>query len=159
MNKKIGLAPIENADAEFLILGTMPGDESLMNQEYYANSRNRFWKVIKAVFGQDLKDYEEKKSFLKEKHIALWDVLESAQRKGSADADILNENVNDLEKFLHDHPKIKKIGFNGKNAFNYFSIYVKPKFKHDDIILVTLPSTSGANGYFKLENWIKFFKL
>lgn len=159
MDHKIGIPPVENSDATLLILGTMPGDESLMKQEYYANSRNRFWKIISSVFNKNLKEcnYEEKISFLKKNHIALWDVLKSAHRKGSADANILNERMNDLETFLKTHPKIKKIGFNGKTPREYFES-IKSKLSLNGIELITLPSTSGANGYFKLEPWIEFFK-
>lgn len=158
MNKKIGLAPVETPDAEILILGTMPGDDSLKAQQYYANTRNRFWKVISKAFNVDLNGliYIEKISILNKNHIALWDVLESADRKGSADANIMNGNVNDLEKFLKTHPKIKKIGFNGQAAYTYFHIHLMSKLNLSNIELVTLPSTSGANGYFKETSWINF---
>ena len=77
-------------DAEILILGTFPGEESLEKGEYYANSTNRFWKVILTLLGEKAEpfDYEVKKEILKRNKIALWDIYEKAVRGGSTDKNI-----------------------------------------------------------------------
>ena len=156
---KKGFLPVADANCEFLILGTIPGEISLEKQEYYADKRNKFWKVLSWIFDDNMRlSYEEKISFLKKNHIGLWDVLSSAKRKGSADINIFSESPNDFKSFLEIHPKIRKIGFNGQEAYLYFNRYVKPYISLADIQLVILPSTSGANGWFKLEPWIEFYK-
>jgi hypoxanthine-DNA glycosylase len=73
-NVKKGFPPIANERAKVLILGSMPGEESLRKNEYYANPKNIFWKIMAGLFkfGQDA-SYEERKRILKKNRIALWD--------------------------------------------------------------------------------------
>ena len=86
-NFKQSLTPIGEKNAKVLILGTMPGEESLRLQEYYANPRNRFWKIIAAIFNEILPDhYEDRKKILLKHNIAIWDVAGSAEREGSLDS-------------------------------------------------------------------------
>ena len=46
--------PVTNQQTRLLILGSLPGEKSLEQQEYYANKQNRFWMLMSAVLGQDL---------------------------------------------------------------------------------------------------------
>ena len=74
--KKLGLQPLVGANARILILGSLPGDESLRKQEYYGNPRNMFWDVMGAVLGEPApSQYAEKTEYLKRHGIALWDVF------------------------------------------------------------------------------------
>ena len=121
MKKKQGLAPVVGDNAKFLILGSLPGDESLRRQEYYGNPKNMFWKVIGNVLGEAApSSYPEKLAFLKGHGIALWDVLQAADREGSLDANIQNEEFNDLEGLLQEHPSISVIALNGGKAEKSF---------------------------------------
>ncbi len=62
--------PIINENCKVLILGTMPGVESLRKQQYYGHGRNAFWKIIYALFKQEPdKDYERRERFLLEKKL------------------------------------------------------------------------------------------
>ena len=54
------MPPLVGQDPKILILGSMPGKESLRQQQYYANPRNRFWQLL----GNPTEDYEEKKSLI-----------------------------------------------------------------------------------------------
>ena len=140
---KYSFEPISNKEATILILGTMPGQQSILLNQYYGQSRNNFWKFIYTIFETPFSDdYENKKALLLENNIALWDVLQVCERKGSLDSAIKNEVANDFEDFLKIHPKINHIFFNGQKAASFFNKYVVLE-KHYQT--TTLPSTSPAN--------------
>ena len=124
--KKKGLAPLVNKDPRILILGSLPGDESLRRQEYYGNPRNLFWQVIASVYGEPVPEtYEEKKSLLFKHHIALWDVCAAAEREGSLDSNIKNVEFNDLANFIKMHPTIQMIVLNGGKAGKEYRRYIR----------------------------------
>jgi hypoxanthine-DNA glycosylase len=149
-----------NAATEILILGTMPGAISLAKQEYYANPRNHFWKIIYALFDglQIPDDFEEKVKFLQSNKIGLWDVLENCERKGSLDIHIKNQKENDFEVLFNEFPSITKIIFNGKQTHAFFS---KRFGQIKGITYFVMPSTSPANTMSfenKLKIWSSCFK-
>lgn len=142
---KHSFPPIVTPDARLLILGTLPGDESLRLQQYYGHPRNHFWPLISAVFGEATpRGYAERIALLKRNRCALWDVLESAVRAGSSDAAIREPVANPFGTFLADYPNIKTIAFNGQTARNLFRRYVvKTGFVSEQTFtLLDLPSSS-----------------
>jgi hypoxanthine-DNA glycosylase len=48
-NSKTSFKPISNNQTRVLISGTLPGDQSLLQDQYYANSRNKFWRIIATI--------------------------------------------------------------------------------------------------------------
>jgi hypoxanthine-DNA glycosylase len=62
-------------------------------------------------------DYEKRMNVLKKNHIALWDVIDSCERKGSLDSEIKNEEANQIEELLENHPNIKAIFCNGGKSY------------------------------------------
>ena len=100
-----------------MILGTLPSDKSLELGEYYGHSRNRFWKVISTITGNELPiNYSDKKALLLKSKIGIWDVAHKAIRKGSLDSAIEDEEPNDLESFFSKHKNLKVICFNGTKS-------------------------------------------
>ncbi|MBC7845315.1 MAG: DNA-deoxyinosine glycosylase [Flavobacterium sp.] len=153
--KKYSFPPLSNPDATVLILGTMPGEQSLAANQYYGNPRNAFWKILFTLFNTPFStNYSERKSLLLENSIALWDVLEVCIRPGSLDSAIVQEVANDIDSFLKAHPNITHIYFNGQKAATYFKRYIKLE---KDYQLTTLPSTSPAHAGksfdAKLKEW------
>jgi hypoxanthine-DNA glycosylase len=147
--KKYSFAPISHSNATILILGTMPGVQSLALQQYYGHPRNAFWKIIFSVFETPFStDYGFRKSILLDHRIALWDVLEVCVREGSLDSAIEQEVANDFDSFLKAHPHIKHIFFNGQKAAKYFKQHVVVTGTYH---LITLPSTSPANAGMSFE--------
>ena len=146
--------PIIDDNSRVLILGTMPGPESLKKGEYYANPRNQFWKIIYRILnGRDEppSDYEERIKILKKNGIALWDVLESCEREGAADSKINNGKPNDFKTRLRKTPNLKRIFFNGKKAEQCFKKYGCP----EDVERIGLPSTSSANRRITLDEKVR----
>jgi len=140
--KLFSFEPIIDKSSKVLILGTLPGPESLRVRQYYANTNNQFWRIIYSVFGETVinPSYLQKSSFLLEHQIALWDVFHSADRKGALDADIRNEEPNDIPGLILQYPCIKRILLNGKKAEGSFRKYF-PSLNTD---VVYVPSTSPA---------------
>jgi len=143
-------SPVSRKDSRVLILGTMPGKESLMKNEYYANPRNSFWRVIGTILSIDAKiSYSDRKTALLNQGIALWDVLMTCTRDSSLDSDIVETSIicNDFIKFFASHPNIHKIFFNGAKAEILYAKHILPNLsdQHRRVSHIRLPSTSPAN--------------
>lgn len=162
MSTVTGFPPVADSNAIILILGSMPSIKSLEAGQYYAHPRNSFWPIITTLLSTktDL-DYEQRKALLLNSGIALWDVLNSCQRKGSLDSSIKNETirVNDFNKFFAEHPLIKAVYFNGTRAQQEYNKQVLPVLdeQFSAIEYTRLPSTSPAmaslNQEQKLRQW------
>ena len=85
---------------------------------YYAHPRNHFWRLMGDVLGSPLvaMDYEQRLQALLASGVGLWDVVATAERKGSLDAAIRNSAANDLTRFAQELPKLDTIAFNGGTA-------------------------------------------
>ena len=116
------MEPIVDENSRILILGTLPGDESLRLDQYYANSRNQFWLILSIIYQDNIElNYASRLCYLRNKKIALWDVLKSANRKGSLDSEIGYEEPNDFYSLFTRYPQIVSIGFNGQKAEKLFN--------------------------------------
>jgi hypoxanthine-DNA glycosylase len=161
-NGSVGFDPIATPAARVLILGSLPGRESLERREYYASPFNAFWRVMGELVGAapDL-HYELRRRRLDEAGIALWDVCRSANRPGSLDADIDHRSVvpNDFALFFAGKSQIQAIAFNGKKAADLYRRKVLPGLPPTSASLqsFTLPSTSSANALMtfpeKVSRW------
>lgn len=154
-----GFPPVSGADAQLLILGSMPGAASLEAGQYYAFPRNAFWRIMGDLFGAGPRlDYPLRLQRLVASRVALWDVIARCHRPGSLDASISRDGLvaNDFRVFFADHPAIASVAFNGRTAADLYRKMVLPGLGRDLEYLV-LPSTSPAHaalGYArKLEAW------
>lgn len=149
--------PIVPTKAKVLILGTMPGVQSLQLQQYYGNPRNHFWKILFILCQVSFStDYEERRKLLLKNNIALWDVLQACERPGSLDSAIIKEEPNDFSTFLKKHPTITHIFFNGQTAAKYFKKYIALE---QNYTLITLPSTSPAHAGMLFEKKLKEWEI
>jgi hypoxanthine-DNA glycosylase len=150
---KSSFDPVSDSNTTILILGTMPGDKSLELNEYYGHSRNRFWKIISTITNNDLPlTYSGKKSLLLKSKIGIWDVAHKANRKGSLDSAIEDEEPNDMDGFIARHKNLKIIGFNGTKSQALFDKYFDRK---SGMKYISLPSTSPANTGIDFDNMCK----
>jgi TDG/mug DNA glycosylase family protein len=146
--------PIENPTAHILILGSMPGKESLRARQYYAHPRNAFWTIMGELVGAaPALPYEARIRKLKSAGIALWDVLRSCKRHSSMDADIESDSIcaNDFASFFRAHPHVTHVFFNGAMAEQCFHKYVQHLFEDRPLHYLRLPSTSPANASMSYE--------
>lgn len=151
-----GFPPIADVHARVLILGSLPGQASLRQQQYYAHPQNAFWKIMGHLFGASPElSYAERAQRLARNRIALWDVCAAAQRPGSLDTAIVHASVvpNDLAAFIGSHPGIDLICFNGAKAADLYRRLVGPGLPSTlrAIRTETLPSTSPAHAAMSFE--------
>ncbi|WP_407404256.1 DNA-deoxyinosine glycosylase [Chryseobacterium sp.] len=155
MNDRISsFNPIIDEQSKILILGSVPGVKSLEQQEYYAHPQNKFWTIIFELLDAEFTlNYDLKLNILKQNKIALWDVIDSCERKGSLDSEIKNEEINDIKSLLEMHPNIKAIFCNGGKSYKEL---VKILGKNYLIPIFLLPSTSPLHTISyekKLNSW------
>lgn len=144
MEPSEGFPPIARSDARVLVLGSLPGQHSIAEHQYYAHPQNAFWNIMSALYGVD-GSYEERCAQLIEANVAVWDVLQASVRPGSLDSDIQMKTAqaNDFTTFLDEHLQIGLIAFNGRKAEQLFARFVELP-GHLDISTIGLPSTSPA---------------
>lgn len=145
-----GFPPVARRDARVLILGSLPGQESLRRREYYAQPRNAFWSLMGALVGAGPElPYRARTRRLAGAGIALWDVCASAYRAGSLDAAIDRRSVvaNDFAGFYARHPDVRLVCFNGRTAAALYRRHVLPALPERLRALPVreLPSTSPAH--------------
>lgn len=146
------ISPIYDETSKLLILGSFPSVKSRENHFFYGHPQNRFWKVVAAVFQQEVPEsIEEKKEFLYRNHIAVWDVIKSCDITGSSDSSIKNVTANDIGKLLEEAP-IRRIFVNGKKAESLYQKYIFPITGRTATVL---PSTSPANAVWNLQRLIQ----
>ncbi len=162
MGASVGFPAVSRADARVLILGSLPGAESLRRREYYANRGNRFWWIMGRIAGAGPElAYEARLDRLVRCGIALWDVCASAERPGSLDKRIVAHSVvvNDVRSFLEAHARVHAICFNGSGAATLFHRLVLPGLTISQSALrrQVLPSSSAAHAAMpaeeKLARW------
>ena len=150
MKEKHPFEPIYDQNSKILILGSFPSVKSREANFYYSHPQNRFWRVLSRIYKQDLPvTVGQKRRFLLDNNIAIWDIVKSCKVTGSSDSNITDVEVNDIEEFLK-NTNINAICFNGNTSYSYFSKYYKDLMSRG-IKIIPLPSTSSANAKFTLD--------
>ena len=148
--------PVFNSESKVLILGSFPSVKSREAGFFYGHPQNRFWKVVSAVFNENTPNtVDEKRAFLLNSGIAVWDVIASCDIIGSSDSSIKNVVPNDLMVILN-NADIMQIFVNGKTAEKYYNKYILPLIGRE---AVCLPSTSPANAAWKLDKLIEAWEI
>ena len=150
------ISPVYDENSRILILGSFPSVKSREAGFFYGHPQNRFWRVLAALYREDVpRTTEEKRAFLLSHGIALYDVIESCEIRGSADASISAVVPSDLSGILA-AGRIEAIYVNGKTAENYYRKYQE---KITGKAAIPLPSTSPANAAYSLEKLILAWKI
>lgn len=144
--------PFFDKDSKILILGSFPSVKSREDGFCYQHPRNRFWPILETLFDTRLENITKQQAFLKEKNIAIWDVLQSCKIKNSDDKTISYTKANDLNLILS-QAQIQAIFTTGKSAYRFFT-----KF-HPHLKAIALPSSSPANLNFSFEQLLQSYKI
>jgi double-stranded uracil-DNA glycosylase len=152
---KRSFPPVVGVQPRVLVLGTLPGEESLRVQQYYAHPRNLFWPILFALFdAAAVSDYDAKLAFARAQRVALWDVCALGEREASADATIRCETPNRIDLLLDTHPSIAAVAFNGTGARRLYDRHFP---RRPTIAYLAMPSTSPAHARLdfaaKLAKW------
>lgn len=153
---KRSFPPVTDVETRVLILGSLPGEESLARQRYYAHPRNQFWRLIGAVAGVELEPlaYEARLEALLARGIGLWDTVGAATRRGSLDGAIRAIERNPLPALVDSLPALRAVGFNGGKST---ALGLPQLAARRDLALIALPSSSPAYTLrfdAKLERWM-----
>jgi hypoxanthine-DNA glycosylase len=153
---KRSFPPVADPRARVLVLGSLPGEQSLAQARYYAHPRNHFWRLIGAVIGRELEPlpYEARLAALQEARVALWDTVGAARRRGSLDGEIRDVEANSLVQLVDTLPELRAVGFNGGKSA---AIGTPQLAGRNRLALIALPSSSPAFTLpfaAKLEQWV-----
>lgn len=142
---KSALPASVDAQTRVLLLGSLPGERSLLAGQYYAHPTNAFWWLIGEVLDEPellALPYGDRLARLKARRIGLWDVIASARRQGSLDAAIKDATHRDLVDFASRLPELRAIAFNGRAAATRGRRQLGTP--GDAWTLIDLPSSSAA---------------
>lgn len=147
-------APVYDGDSRILILGSLPSVKSREQGFYYGHARNRFWPMLAAFYGEPVpRDIPEKKALLLRHFLAVYDVIESCEIRGSSDSSIRNVKAADIRAIM-EASQIERILVNGRTAARYFKAYQPETYLR---MMTELPSTSPANAAFSLERLVRIW--
>ena len=166
-----GFEPVFDEYSRVLVLGSFPSVLSRANAFYYGNPQNRFWRVIAACLGASVPPNEgepltdggpatldasiaAKRAMLLNGGVAVWDVIESCDIKGSSDASIKNVVPARIER-ITDAAPIKVVVCNGGTAGRLYKRYLQER---TGLLAVVLPSTSPANAAWRLERLVEHWR-
>jgi hypoxanthine-DNA glycosylase len=136
--------PVVDKHVRLLVLGSLPGDVSLAQKQYYGHPQNQFWRLMSAVMNADLPtmDYPARLQTLLKNGVGLWDVIATARREGSLDSNIQQQANNDLVGLIGTLPALTAIAFNGGTAARHGVRLIGERV--DSYRIITLPSSSPA---------------
>jgi hypoxanthine-DNA glycosylase len=143
MTRKSSFPPVVAPDTRVLVLGSLPGERSLVEGRYYAHPRNLFWRLVGEVIGRDLEalPYDARLEALLAARIGLWDTVASATRAGSLDAAIRDAEHTPLVELTATLPDLRAVAFNGATSAKIGLAALADA----RIALLPLPSSSPAN--------------
>ena len=135
-------APIIDSNSKVLILGSVPSVKSVEQGFYYMNPRNRFWRVLSRIVGQDLTsmDSDGKTKALKGAGIALYDSVHRCKIEGSKDSSVKVVDATDISRLVQGS-NVETVLCNGRLSYDTAKKY-NPDWADR---LVLMPSTSPAN--------------
>lgn len=140
LSRARGFPAVAGRRPKVLILGSLPGAASIKAGQYYGHPRNKFWELLGAALGEDLRAlrYERRLARLRARGVALWDVIAEADRPGSLDSDIRGEVHNEILSLIR-RTGVRAVFVNGGKA------EAALRRCAPEVAAIRLPSSSPAN--------------
>lgn len=149
------LRPLFQADSKILILGSFPSVKTREYGFFYGHPQNRFWPLLERIFAVKLStEIEERRTFLLQHNLAVYDVIYRCDIIGSGDASIQNVIPSDLSPVFK-NADIKQVFCNGGTAYRYYQKYQE---RRTGFKAIQLPSTSPANARYSIEDLYRQWK-
>ena len=148
--------PFIDHNTEKLIVGTLPpprfttGDLKEGDVNFCYGSRDgQLWPILDRIFNLNLKfettqeAIEQRKSFLKQRHIGVCDIVASAEREKVDASDIGMQNIElrNVLDYLEKYPKVKILLFTGGNSKNGPEYFFRKHLKEYDVLLENISNT------------------
>lgn len=150
------LKPLYSSGSRVLILGSFPSIKTREYGFFYGHPQNRFWPIMEVLFDTKLtRDIEERKNFILEKKLALFDSIFQCDIIGSSDASIEKVVPSDLSSVFQE-ASIQKVFCNGGTSHKYYKKYHEKKY---GIKAEVLPSSSPANARYRLDDLVEKWKI
>lgn len=150
------LEPLYDKNSKIIVLGSFPSVKTREYGFFYGHPQNRFWKIMEVLFDCDLdKSIDERKNFMLEHNIAMWDTIYACDIVGSSDASIKNVVPTPLSDIV-ENSNIEAAFCNGATSYKYFKKY------HEENLHIKsfkLPSTSPANARYSLDDLVSEWKI
>lgn len=148
--------PLFDSQSDTLILGSFPSVKSREAMFFYGHPQNRFWRVIAALYGEEVPvTTEEKSALILRNHLALWDSIKSCTITGSSDSSVRDAVPNDLSVIIQ-NSRVDRVFCNGALSYKLYTKYV---FSQSGIEAVKLPSTSPANAVYSLDRLTREWRI
>lgn len=135
------LDPVVFDDSETLILMSMPSVDSERDQFYFADPGNRFWPLLGTIYKMPFETNQQRLDILKKNKLALWSVVKSCLRYLSREDTMQDIVLNDIPRFLNQHPGINRILCISHDTMRL----LKEADYNAASIAVYVPSTSAAD--------------
>ncbi|MFR3923938.1 MAG: DNA-deoxyinosine glycosylase [Collinsella sp.] len=162
-----GFEPVFDECSRVLVLGSFPSVLSRANAFYYGNPQNRFWRVMAACLGVPVPPNEgdllagsepatldasiaAKRFMLLNGGVALWDVIESCDIKGSRTR--ASKRRSGACRAYYRCSPIEVVVCNGGTAGRLYKRYLQER---TGLPAIVLPSTSPANAAWRLERLVE----
>ncbi len=138
--------PVVGRKPRVLVLSTFPSPASMEAGGYYGHPRNAFWGIMEIALDHPMRGapWEIRYAVLRQRDVALWDVLAGCEREGSADAAIRAPRPNPVPRFLDANPEIRTVLLNGAVTDRLFQKFFGRDPAVVDLTCRRLPSTSPA---------------
>lgn len=146
------LVPLYNKQSKVLILGSFPSVKTRAYGFFYGHPQNRFWPVMEQLFQEELsRSIQERRQFLLDHHLAIYDSIYQCDIIGSSDASIQHVIPTDLTP-IFEEASIQQVFCNGATSYKYYQKYHS---KWTGIDGKQLPSTSPANARYRLDDLVR----